>query len=610
MNPLTKFIRKYRSIVLATCDALMICISYFLAYYIRMDFGNLFSVETAETVFNTFIWVIILNMGFLLLFKVNKTLWQYISIDEVMRVVLAVFCANASWFVLVCVIPIASYPRSVPIIASMILILLMLGLRILYRMYRRHEMQSNRKHRAVIIGAGSAGALTLRDLTMSDRYDSKVVGFIDDSKQKQGKILSGIQVLGTTEDLELIVEKYHIDRAFIAIKNISKKDLKDIIEKCRMISLETKIISFEMMDGDRSVAQIRDVSIDDLLGRGEIKLDSTGIKNYLSDQVIMVTGGGGSIGSELVRQIMKFKPKMIVLLDIYENSMYEVQQEIKINQMHGLVDKNIEIVCLIGSVRDKDRIDRIMKQYHPSVVFHAAAHKHVPLVEDSPMEAIKNNVFGTYNTIQCCIANQVKKFVLISTDKAVNPTNVMGASKRMCEIIVQGLRNNGVTELCAVRFGNVLGSHGSVIPLFKEQIAMGGPVTVTDPNIIRYFMTIPEAAQLVLQAGTYAHNGEIFVLDMGSPVKITDLAENLIRLSGFKPGVDIKIEYIGLRPGEKMYEELALGQEHREKTENDLIYVNEPSAYTETDVNEKLDHLHNVLDVHGDYRKVIMEEIQ
>lgn len=609
MDPLMKFAQKYRSAVLAVSDALMVCISYFLAYYIRMDFGNLFSAETAEIVFRTFIWVLALNMGFLLLFKVNKTLWQYISVDEVMRVVLAVLCANGIWFLLVWLLPVPSYPRSVPIIASMLLILLMLGLRILYRMYRRHEMQSNRKHRAVIIGAGSAGALILRDLTVSDQYDSKVIGFIDDSPQKKGKIISGMQVLGSTEELEQIVEKYQIDRAFIAIKKISKQDLKKIIEKCRKINLETKIISFEMLDGEKSVAQIRDVSIDDLLGRGEIKLDVSGIQDYLTGKVIMVTGGGGSIGSELVRQIIKFKPKSIILVDIYENSMYDVQQEIAMDKMHGLVDPDIGIVCLIGSVRDKDRMDRIMKQYHPSVVFHAAAHKHVPLVEDSPMEAVKNNVFGTYNTIQCCIENGVKKFVLISTDKAVNPTNVMGATKRMCEIIVQGFRNNGVTELCAVRFGNVLGSHGSVIPLFKKQIAMGGPVTVTDPDIIRYFMTIPEAAQLVLQAGAYARNGEIFVLDMGSPVKITDLAENLIRLSGFKPGVDIKIEYIGLRPGEKMYEELALNTENRQKTENDLIYVNEPSDYTEESVRKKLADIKTVLDDHGNYRKAIMEAI-
>lgn len=610
MDKLIAFLRKNRELFLGISDAIMVCVSYFLAYFLRMDFGKIVNAETLAPVVNTIIWVLLINMAFLLLFKVNQTLWQYISVDEVIRVVVAIACANGLWLLLVFLIPIYGYPRSVPIIAAMILVLLMLGIRILYRIYRRNQMQSMKKHRAVIIGAGSAGALALRDLTLSNRYDSKVVGFIDDSPIKKGKIISGVEVLGSTDELENIREKFNIDRAYIAIKSISKENLKKIVEKCRNANLATKIVSFEMVDSDKGITQVRDVSIDDLLGRGEIKLDNSGIRSYLTGKTIMVTGGGGSIGSELVRQILHFHPKRIVLVDIYENCMYDVQQEVKIDTSHGIYPSDIEMVCLIGSIRDKARIDEIMEKYHPSVVFHAAAHKHVPLVEGSPEEAIKNNVFGTNNVIHSCIEHGVERFVQISTDKAVNPTNVMGATKRMCEILVQGYRNNGVTKLCAVRFGNVLGSHGSVIPLFKEQIEKGGPVTVTDPNIIRYFMTIPEAAQLVLQAGMYAQSGEIFVLDMGTPVKIADLAENMIRLSGFIPNVDIAIQYTGLRPGEKMYEELNLDKEKQTKTENDLIFVNEPSDFTEADIQKKLDILKNVLDTHGDYRETMLNVIK
>ena len=610
MNGLIAFLRKNRELFMGISDAMMVCVSYFLAYFLRMDFGKIVSSETLNPVINNIVWVLIINMAFLLLFKVNQTLWQYISVDEVIRVVVAVACANGLWLLLILLIPIAGYPRSVPIIAGMILVLLMLGIRILYRIYRRNQMQSGKKHRAVIIGAGSAGALALRDLTLSNRYDAKIIGFVDDNPSKKGKIISGVEVLGSIEDLENIQEKFNIDRAFIAIKNISKEDLKGIVEKCRNINLATKIVSFETVDSDKGITQVRDVSIDDLLGRGEIKLDNSGIRSYLTGKTIMVTGGGGSIGSELVRQILRFHPKQIILVDIYENCMYDVQQEVKIDTAHGLYPADVEMVCLIGSIRDKARIDEIMEKYHPSVVFHAAAHKHVPLVEGSPEEAIKNNVFGTNNVIRSCIEHGVERFVQISTDKAVNPTNVMGATKRMCEILVQGYRNNGVTKLCAVRFGNVLGSHGSVIPLFKEQIEKGGPVTVTDPNIIRYFMTIPEAAQLVLQAGMYAQSGEIFVLDMGTPVKIADLAENMIRLSGFIPNVDIAIEYTGLRPGEKMYEELNLDREKQTKTENDLIFVNEPSDFTEADIQKKLGILKNVLDTHGDYRETMLNVIK
>ena len=596
MKNYNKLLSKYREVLLVSIDIVFVIISYITAYFIRVDFGTLFSLETFKPVIIYLPLTILINLGFSLLLRVNKTLWQYISIDEVVRVCVSIFLSNIVILVLLFIFNVNAYPKTVPIIAMLILVILMLGIRIIYRMYRRNVMQSHRNHRALIIGAGQAGAIILKDLTLTDRYDCKVVGFVDDDLGKKGKIISGIEVLGTTDKLEEIVNKTHSDVAYVAIKNISRDDRKKIIDKCKAINLKTKIITFETVDGDKLSTKIRDVSIDDLLGRGEIKLDNSQISSLVTNKVVMVTGGGGSIGSEICRQIIKFKPSKLVIVDIYENNMYDLQQDINIKKKHNEIDKNIEIVCLIGSVREKERINTIMETYHPYVVFHAAAHKHVPLVEDSPAEAVKNNVFGTYNVVKCCIANKVDTFVLISTDKAVNPTNAMGATKRMCEIIVQGFRNNGVTKLCAVRFGNVLGSNGSVIPLFKKQIESGGPVTVTDPNIIRYFMTIPEAAQLVIQAGTYAHEGEIFVLDMGSPVKIVDLAENLIRLSGFIPNKDIMIEFTGLRPGEKMYEELILDKENHKKTSNDLIYISEPIDLCEQDVESKISILKNVLD--------------
>ena len=596
MKNYNKLLSKYREVLLVSIDIVFVIISYITAYFIRVDFGTLFSLETFKPVIIYLPLTILINLGFSLLLRVNKTLWQYISIDEVVRVCVSIFLSNIVILVLLFIFNVNAYPKTVPIIAMLILVILMLGIRIIYRMYRRNVMQSHRNHRALIIGAGQAGAIILKDLTLTDRYDCKVVGFVDDDLGKKGKIISGIEVLGTTDKLEEIVNKTHADVAYVAIKNISRDDRKKIIDKCKAINLKTKIITFETVDGDKLSTKIRDVSIDDLLGRGEIKLDNSQISSLVTNKVVMVTGGGGSIGSEICRQIIKFKPSKLVIVDIYENNMYDLQQDINIKKKHNEIDKDIEIVCLIGSVREKERINTIMETYHPYVVFHAAAHKHVPLVEDSPAEAVKNNVFGTYNVVKCCIANKVDTFVLISTDKAVNPTNAMGATKRMCEIIVQGFRNNGVTKLCAVRFGNVLGSNGSVIPLFKKQIESGGPVTVTDPNIIRYFMTIPESAQLVIQAGTYAHEGEIFVLDMGSPVKIVDLAENLIRLSGFIPNKDIMIEFTGLRPGEKMYEELILDKENHKKTSNDLIYISEPIDLCEEDVESKLSILKDALD--------------
>ena len=440
-------------------------------------------------------------------------------------------------------------------------------------------MKKSTRHsrNTIVIGAGEAGNMIIKELKSSKYLNQKVVCVIDDNPSKKGKYIHGIRIVGGRDKIQEAAKKYDAEEIILAIPSAGTKNTRDILRICNLTDCKLKILPgmYQLINDEVGVSNLREVSIEDLLGRDTINIDMESVGQYVSNKRVLVTGGGGSIGSELCRQIAAHNPKLLIIFDIYENNAYEIQQE--------LIRKypNLKLEVLIGSVRNTSRIESVMEYYRPDVVFHAAAHKHVPLMEDSPNEAIKNNVFGTYKTARAADKFGVKRFVLISTDKAVNPTNIMGASKRMCEMIIQTFNRYSKTEYVAVRFGNVLGSNGSVIPLFKRQMAAGGPLTVTHPDIIRYFMTIPEAVSLVLEAGAFAKGGEIFVLDMGEPVKIADLAKNLIRLSGYTLSVDMDIKYTGLRPGEKLYEELLVKEEGIQKTENNLIYIGKPLEFNE-----------------------------
>ncbi|MFW5646760.1 MAG: polysaccharide biosynthesis protein, partial [Acetivibrio ethanolgignens] len=451
--------------------------------------------------------------------------------------------------------------------------------------------RTDSKKHIMIIGAGAAANTIIKEISESQYLDGKVVCAIDDDRVKLRSYIQGVKVVGDRRDIGWAVKRYNVTDIIIAIPSLPRKDLKTLVDICKETNCTIKTLPgiYQLINEEVSVSRLRNVEIEDLLGRDSIDLDTGRIMGYVKDKVVMVTGGGGSIGSELCRQLTKHQPKQLIILEIYENNAYDIQQELRTKY------PKLNLVVLIASVRNSNRMEQIFEKYHPELVYHAAAHKHVPLMEDSPNEAIKNNVYGTLKLVRLCDKYGVKRFVQISTDKAVNPTNVMGASKRMCEMIVQAYNNRSATEFVAVRFGNVLGSNGSVIPLFKKQIAAGGPVTVTHPDIIRYFMTIPEAVSLVLQAGALAKGGEIFVLDMGEPVKIDDLARNLIRLSGYVPDRDIEIKYTGLRPGEKLYEELLMDEEGMQNTENKLIHIGRPIDFDEEGFLKRLDEMYQTI---------------
>lgn len=612
---------KHREMMLCLLDLCIVFVSFLLAYWIRIDFRfpDFAQLDIVKCLIALLIVLIVYAISFFV-FKIHKSLWKYIGPVETIRIGLSVLLSSIVLFILVIVTSISRSYTSVVVTGGLLTVILMYTVRVSYRLYRRSTMKiDGPRKKAVIIGTGDAGYILLKEIIQNDSFHVEVVGFVDD--KRYNNMVSGYKVLGDTYDLPEIVSKYGIEEAFIAIPSADKTNLRRINDICQSCKLETKI----MKRGDKIIESdlekkydakkypVQDISIEDLLGRGEIHLDQDEIQSYITGKVIVVTGAGGSIGSELCRQIVKFNPKELVMIDINENSLYMLEQEFNRNRVHGTLNPEIKILSLIASIREFTAISDIFKEKQPSVVFHAAAHKHVPLMETRPMEAIKNNVFGTNNVIKACIKNNVSRFIMISTDKAVNPTNVMGATKRMTEMIMQANGKNGVTKMAAVRFGNVLGSSGSVIPIFKQQIAEGGPVTITDKKIIRYFMTIPEAAQLVLQAGYYANKGEIFVLDMGEPVKILDLAEKMIRMSGFKPYEDIDIVEIGLRPGEKMYEELKLDGETRIRTKNDLIFKNNIMDITIDDINEKLNILSKKLQDNvseAEYKETMLEVIK
>ena len=454
---------------------------------------------------------------------------------------------------------------------------------------RRSERKASPDKKVIIVGAGAAGNMILKEIQTSDKIKYNVVGFVDDDKNKIGTYISGVKVLGEPENIKLYADITDADLIIIAIPTASAKVIRHLSKICLETNCETKILPgiYQMLDGEISVSRLRNVDVQDLLGREPINLNTDEIMGYIKNEVVLVTGGGGSIGSELCRQIASHDPKQLIILDIYENNAYEIEQELK--RKHP----ELNLLTLIASVRDSVKMDDVFRTYKPTIVFHAAAHKHVPLMETSPNEAVKNNIIGTYKVVKCADRYNVKRFVQISTDKAVNPTNIMGATKRVCEMIIQAFAKKSKTKFVAVRFGNVLGSNGSVIPLFKKQIAEGGPVTVTHKDIIRYFMTIPEAVSLVLQAGAYAEGGEIFVLDMGEQVRIYDLAYNLIKLSGYEPEKDIEIKITGLRPGEKLYEERLMAEEGLKKTANDRISIGKPLEINEQQLFDALDVLYD-----------------
>lgn len=567
-----------RRVFLIIYDVLsVIAVSYFailVRYELDWDAIPSFFINTINRFLPLNILVTIVVFA---LFKMYSSLWAFAGEHELQNLVFACFVSSIIDGLGLHFMRegIQGVPKSYYIIYTFSLIALIFASRFSYRFFRskKHKlMNRNNATRVMIIGAGDAGNSIIREIVTSNFSTMTVACLIDDDKSKWGNYIQGVKVEGGREKINECADTHSIDEIFVAIPSASRSVIKEILDICKDTDCKLRVLPgiYQLVNGEVSVSKLRDVEVEDLLGRDPVSVDLDAIMGYITGKVVVVTGGGGSIGSELCRQIATHNPKQLIIIDIYENSAYEIQQEL----LYKYPEMNL--VVLIASVRNTNRMNTIFEEYHPDIVYHAAAHKHVPLMETSPNEAIKNNVFGTWKTAQAAAMNGVKKFVMISTDKAVNPTNIMGASKRICEMIVQSFDKHYDTEFVAVRFGNVLGSNGSVIPLFKKQIAAGGPVTVTDPEIIRYFMTIPEAVSLVLQAGVYAKGGEIFVLDMGEPVKILDLAKNLIRLSGYKVDEDIKIEFTGLRPGEKLYEELLMDEEGLQNTENKLIHIGKP----------------------------------
>ncbi len=593
----------FRNRYLIMLDVLAIVASYFGILFLAKDFNILSAVELLFVERNMVAIVVTMTVYLLTLylFDVYSTMWVYAGTRDYIRLLRtntigALITIALCTFITTTYSQVEVHPKiyiASSIFASFLIVFTRMAVRGMNNLFRgQHKETGVNAKRLMIVGAGVSAAIVLKDIYSNENLNYNVVCFVDDDKTKQKATIGGVKVRGNRFDIPRLAKEYDIDEILVAMPSASPTERKNVIEICNETSCKIKVLSsVDQMISDKDMTKaMRNVEIEDLLAREPIVLNNTEIEEYIKDQVVLVTGGGGSIGSELCRQIMRFKPKKLVVVDIYENNAYDLQMELNYNYPENKPE------VIIASVRDMDRIDDVFNKYRPYIVFHAAAHKHVPLMEVSPGEAIKNNVIGTYNVTKCADKYRVKRFVMISTDKAVNPTNVMGATKRICEMIVQSAQQTSKTEFVAVRFGNVLGSNGSVIPLFKRQIEHGGPVTLTDKRITRFFMTIPEAAQLVLQAASYAHGGEIFVLDMGEPVKIYDLARNLIRLAGYKPDEEIKIEVVGLRPGEKLYEELLMDEEGLTNTSHNKIFIGKPLDVDRDELENMIKNLESVVE--------------
>lgn len=599
-------------IVIGLIDVLSILGAYFFALLLRFDFNySTIPQQYLDTYFLSIPFWCVASVIVFYCVRLYHSIWTYVSAAELFQIVKA-YVILLPILLLFSLLTGMQMPRSYYVMGYIMSFCLTSAIRFSYRFLRMLQRdsiphgKSASKERIMIIGAGAAGQMLIRELQQTDRIDSVVCCAIDDNPNKLGRMIEGVRIVGNRHDIVNLAKKYNITDIIYAIPSSTQQTKKEILNICKETGCKLQIIPgiYQIVNEEMRISQLRDVEVTDLLGREQIKVNNEQILADIAGKVVLVTGGGGSIGSELCRQIAKSNPKKLIIFDIYENNAYEIQQELLRNV------KDLNLVTLIGSVRNTSRINSVMRTYRPDIVFHAAAHKHVPLMEDSPNEAIKNNVLGTYKTATAAAKYGVSKFVLISTDKAVNPTNIMGASKRLCEMVVQMMdRKSPNTSFVAVRFGNVLGSNGSVIPLFKKQIAAGGPVTVTDKRMIRYFMTIPEAVSLVLQASYYAKGGEIFVLEMGEPVKIDDMARNLIRLSGFTPDVDIKIVYTGLRPGEKLYEEMLMNEEGLQETANKLIHIGKPIAMDDEWFVQKLGKLDLASRKESDEIKYLVAEV-
>lgn len=603
----------YKMMLLVFTDIMIVLVSYFMALMLRFDF--VFSSIPQEYLicymWSMPFWVISTVVVFYLC-KLYHSIWRLASVAE-LQMSLTAYMILAIVYSIGMLFMHMKMPRSYYFIGFVLSFCMTTGIRFSYRLLRFYanscaDFGDNKKHdRVMIIGAGSAGQALIKEMINSNKIHTQVVCIIDDNPDKNGRVLEGIPIVGNRYTIPEMVRKYEVNRIIYAIPTVHGEDRKEILNICKDTGCRLQTVPgvYQLVNGEVSVSKLRNVEITDLLGRAQVQVNMDEIFSSIKGKTLLVTGGGGSIGSELCRQIVAAEPKQLIIFDMYENNAYEIQQELR--RKYG---SKLNLTVLIGSVRNTNRVRDIMQTYRPDAVFHAAAHKHVPLMEDSPNEAIKNNVMGTYKTAVAAARAGVKKFVLISTDKAVNPTNIMGASKRLCEMVVQMMnRQCPNTDFVAVRFGNVLGSNGSVIPLFKKQIEAGGPVTVTDKNIIRYFMTIPEAVSLVLQAAHYAKGGEIFILDMGEPVRIDDMARNLIRLSGYTPDVDIKIEYTGLRPGEKLFEELLMAEEGMQETPNKLIHIGKPIEMDDVTFKKKLRQLDEAAFQENDKIKEIVAQV-